>query len=203
MDTWFQLAIALNVVVLATFVFLLSRRRWALGGLAISVLHLVLATFSSAAPFRAALDPEYAGLGLGLLRFERQEAIVPAAVFLVWAVTCILVPLLGGTSKRMLVIALGDGLWALNIGASILISRDWTFQLGEFLTIDGVPGLLVLWGLFTLPFAVSAVWAVSGVRRAGPPPAEKSQDLGSDTTPSTKGFRGRGRTLLRANPAGA
>jgi hypothetical protein len=166
MAIWLQIALVLNVACWAFFFVLLSRRRWNWAALTVSIFHMLYAGIISVAPFRSLLDPNYMGLGLGFLRFEGQAAALPAALILGWALAAAWIAVLKMRGRWMRLIAAGDIFFALNMGGSILLddAHEWKFQLGEHLSITGVAGLLVLLGFFTVPFVVSAIWAI---KRAG------------------------------------
>lgn len=166
MDVWFQIALVLNLICWAVFFYLLSRRRWTWAALAVGIFHMLFAMVVSVAPFRALLDTNYMNYGLGLVQFRGRAATLPAALILSWALAAAWIAVAKGRGRWMTTIAGGDSLLALSIGGAILLSgpQEWRFQLGEYLSITGVAGLLVLLFLFTVPFVISAVWAV---RRAG------------------------------------
>jgi hypothetical protein len=197
MAVWFQIGLVVNLVCWAVFFYLLSRRRWSVGGLAVSVFHMLFAGVLSVAPVRALLDPDYVGYGLGVLQFEKRAVALPAALVLAWALASAWAAVGKGRGRWMRVVMVGDLFLAVSIGVGFLLgdSRDWKFQLGEHFTADGVAGLLILICLFTLPFASSAIWAARRTRddRMAPPPApsyaqerrEKTDEDGGDTN----GFR--------------
>jgi hypothetical protein len=162
MAIWFQLALGLNVMCWAIFLYLLTLRRWTWSALAVGTFHMLYAGLGSPAPFRALLDPGYQGLGLGFLRFEGQVAAIPAAVFLGWAVAAAWLAVTKKSGPWMGVIAGGDIVLALTIGGSIAFgnSSTWKFQLGEYVTIAGVSGLFVILGLLTGPLCACAIWAI-------------------------------------------
>jgi hypothetical protein len=196
MAIWFQLALGLNVICWAIFLYLLTLRRWTWSALAVGAFHMLYAGLGSPAPFRAALDPGYRGLGLGLFRFEGLAAAVPAVLFLGWALAAAWLAISKKSGSWMRVIAVGDVFLALSIGGSIVVgdSSHWKFQLGEYLTIDGVPGLLVLLGLLTGPLGACAMWAIRRSNSGENTPSVRqdalnSQDANDAEKPGTNGFR--------------
>jgi hypothetical protein len=74
----------------------------------------------------------------------------------------------------------------------VLNGVHWTFQLGEHVAITGIAGLLVLLGLFTLPFVASAVWAARRAHASGttPPMASRAQEDGGDSEADNKDING-------------
>lgn len=166
MAIWFQIAIALNLILWAIFFFLLSRRRWTVAALMAGVFHMLFAAVVSVAPIRATLDPNYTTFALGFIQVKGQAAALPAALILCWALSAAWIAVGKGKGRWMKAIAAGDAFFALNMGGALLLdnARDWTFQLGEYLTISGVAGLVILLFFFTGPFVASAIWAF---RRTG------------------------------------
>jgi len=172
MAVWFQIGIVVNVVCWAVFLYLLWRRRWNVAALAVGVFHMLFAAVNSVAPVRSLLDPDYAGYGLGVFQFEGRAVALPAALVLAWALTSAWVAVGCGRGRWMRLVMIGDLFFAAAVGVSIIFGdpRDWRFQLGEHFTADGVAGLFILLCLFTLPFALSAVWAARRTRAGGTAP---------------------------------
>lgn len=180
MALWFELAIALNVIYWLIFFVLLSRRRWTIAGLLVGIFHMLFAAVVSVAPLRSTLDPNYTNFGVGLIQFQGKAAALPAALLLVWALSAAFIAVSKKQRNWMLTIAAGDILLALNMGASLVLdeTRDWTFQLGEYLTISGVAGLSILLFFFTGPFVASAIWAIA---RSGSGPTTSAQKPEGET----------------------
>ena len=88
MTPWFWIALISNTIYWSLFGLLLKRGRWTTTGLVVGVVHLLIAAIFSVAPFRSALDPAYPGFRFGLLHFEGTATVLPAAVLLVWALSC-------------------------------------------------------------------------------------------------------------------
>ena len=196
MALWFKIALPLNVIYWGIFCYLLSRRRWNAAALVVGIFHMLFAGVSSVAPIRALLDPNYIGYAVGTFEFEGRAVAFPAALILAWALTAAWVSVGKGRGRWMKLVAVGDLLFGLSIGTLILLGgpSDWKFQLGEHFSVSGVPGLFVLLSFFTLPFIVSALWAMKRVSSGGtmPPQADNSEekqiDSGEDSH-SINGFR--------------
>src|SRR6185369_3360013 len=169
MAVWFKIALVLDLIYWAVFLYLLSRRRWTGPGLAIGLFHMIFASIVSVAPIRSLLDPDYVGYGLGVLHFEKRAVAFPAAVILSWALASAWLAVGKGSGRWMTLIMLGDLFLGLSMCASLVLddSQNWKFQLGEQFTAAGVTGLLILLCLFTLPFFVSAIWAATRIRTNG------------------------------------
>lgn len=172
MAIWFKIAITLNVIYWVVFLYLLSRRRWNVPALVVGIFHMLFAAIVSVAPIRSLLDPDYAGYGLGVLHFEKRAVVFPAALILAWALAAAWVSVGKTAGRWMRLVMVGDFFFALSMAISILLddSQNWKFQLGENFTADGIPGLLILLGFFTLPFVASGIWAASRTRGDGTPP---------------------------------
>jgi hypothetical protein len=185
MALWFKIAIPLNVIYWGIFCYLLSRRRWNAAALAVGLFHMLFAGVSSVAPIRALLDPHYVGYAVGMFQFEGRAVALPASLILAWALTAAWVSVGKGRGRWMKLVAVGDLLFGLSIGMLILLAGqgDWKFQLGEHFSVSGVPGLFVLLSFFTLPFIVSALWAMKRVSVDGtmPPQANNSEEKRLDS----------------------
>ena len=180
MAIWFQIALVLNVIYWAVFFYLLSRRRWNVPALTVGIFHMLFAAVVSVAPIRSLLDPDYAGYALGVIHFEKRAVVLPAALILCWALAAAWVAVGKGKGRWMRVVMVGDLFFALSLGVSILLddSRNWSFQLGEHFTANGLAGLIILLCFFTLPFVASAIWAASRTRSDGtaPPLASSTKE---------------------------
>ena len=194
MAIWFQIALDLNVLYWAVFFYLLSRRRWNAPALAVGIFHMLFAAVVSVAPIRSLLDPNYVGYGLGVFHFEKRAVALPAALILGWALAAAWVAVGQGRGRWMRLVMIGDLLFALALGVSLLLddSQNWKFQLGEHFTVAGVTGLLILLCFFTLPFIASAIWAAGRTRAGGqkPPTASGAQDGGGGSEKDGKDING-------------
>ena len=180
MAIWFQIGIALNVVCWAVFFYLLTRRRWTVAALAVGLFHMLFAALNSVAPIRSLLDPDYVGYGLGVLQFEKRAVALPAALVFAWALASAWVTVGKGRGRWMRLVMIGDLLFASSMAVAIALDRtdNWKFQLGENFTAEGVPGLLIIVCLLTLPFVVCAAWAARRAQTGGTasPPAPQTND---------------------------
>ncbi|HEY5883195.1 MAG TPA: hypothetical protein VIT88_00825 [Pyrinomonadaceae bacterium] len=171
MAIWFQIAIALNIIYWAIFFYLLARRRWNVPALAAGLFHMLFAGIVSVAPIRSLLDPDYPGYSLGLIHLEKRAVVIPAALILGWALASAWIAVGKSRGRWMRLVMVGDIFFAFSLGVSIVFddAQNWKFQLGENFTATGITGLLILLGLFTLPFIASAIWAASRTEAGGPP----------------------------------
>jgi hypothetical protein len=194
MAIWFKIALALNVLYWAIFFYLLSRRRWNVPALAVGIFHMLFAAVISVAPIRSLLDPDYVGYGLGVFHFEKRAVALPAALILGWALAAAWVAVGPARGRWMRLVMVGDLVVAVSLGVSILLddSRNWKFQLGEHFAAAGVTGLLILLGLFMLPFIASAIWAARRTRAGGktPPLASRAQEEGGGSEEDGKNMNG-------------
>jgi hypothetical protein len=194
MALWFKIAIPLNIIYWGIFCLLLLRRRWNATALTVGIFHMLFASVMSVAPIRALLDPHYAGYAVGAIGFEGRAVALPAALILGWALAAAWVSVGKGSGRWMILVALGDILFALSIGVSILLGgpREWKFQLGQYFSVAGLPGLFVLLCFFALPFVISAHWAVkrSDTGRPIPPRTDGSEEKPTDAQEDRRNING-------------
>ena len=200
MTIWLWIGYFSGALYWSVFLYLLSRRRWNAGALAVAVLHMLFAMPFMVAPIRSLLDPAYPGFQFILLRFEGRAATLPSAMFLAWALAAAWISVAKGRGRWMKVVAIGDILFALLLGAGFLgdlLRGDLTgeqIQFGEHLTLSGPVWALVPVLLFGLPFVASAIWALSRSRSSvGRPPLASNNNEGrkdpEDDTKNTDSFR--------------
>jgi len=189
MAVWFQIAIALNVVYWAIFIYLLTRRRWNIPALAVGVFHMLFAGLISVAPIRSFLDPNYVGYGLGVIQLEGLAVTLPAALILGLALASAWVAVGKAHGRWMKLVMVGDLFFATSMGLALILdnSQNWTFQLGEYVSVTGIWGLIILLGFFTLPFVVSAIWAARRIRAGGPMNPALSNEEEHDGRPEDHG----------------
>ena len=168
-----QIFLVTNVIYWALFFYLLWRRRWDVAALVVGLFHMLLASVLSVAPFRSLLDADYRWQ-LGFVGFEGRAAVLPAFLTLGWALAAAWVVVAQGRGRWMWLVAVGDMLFALNLGAAILLfsSRGnpayQKVQLGERLMFTGWVASLILLIGFVLPPVVSGVWAARRSRQHVP-----------------------------------
>lgn len=165
MTVWLWIWLVSLILYWSIFCYLLTFRRWNAPALFFGVVHMLLASLLAVPPFRSSLDPNYGGLQVGLVRFEGRWAILPAAVFLAWALAAAWMAIARGRGGWMKLIAVGDMLFAANFIGLFLLEylrgnlSGFTIQAGEHFTLSGVVVALVPILLLTLMLAASAVWA--------------------------------------------
>jgi hypothetical protein len=160
MTPWLWIALISNVVYWTLFVLLLRRRRWTTTGLVVGIVHLLIAGIFSVAPFRSAVDPAYVGFRFGLLQFEGTATVLPAAILLVWALSCAYLAISRQSGKTLWFIAVFDFFIAANQMISILLTpANWTIQFGEHFSITGIAGAAVMLLLFALGPFLSGFWS--------------------------------------------
>lgn len=161
MTDWLQVLYGAAVVFSAIFVGLLFLRRWTKTGIAVGAFHLLVAILLSVAPFRALMDPDYEGFTLGLVRFPGHTAVVPAAVFLGWALSAAFISVTVNKSRWLLFVTVGDWLIAINFAAAMILSPSvGTIQLGQYLTIGGLASLFLMAVIFILAPFFCGFWAL-------------------------------------------
>ena len=198
MSIWlWVIAISLTVY-WSIFSYLLTRRRWDSSALLVGILNMLFASMFVAAPIRSFFDPAYMGFAVGLVRFEGAWATLPSAVFLSWALAAAWIAVSCRKGQWMKLIAVGDILFALNMGGAFLLDyfrgdlADSKIQGGEFFTLQGTVAGLIPLLLFALPFATSALWAARRIQPGGPTPplAHGTTKQGSDTKEDPKDISG-------------
>lgn len=198
MTVWLWVVLVSNLIYWSVFFYLLTRRRWDAPALAVGVLHMLFASLLVAAPIRSVFDPNYGGYQIGFLRFEGAWAALPATVILGWALSSAWLAVSRGRGSWMKSIAVGDFLFALNLGVGFLLDlvrgdlAETKIQGGEYFTLQGTAVALILFLLFALPFVASGIWAVrrSGSSGTTPPHPESGPESGSNSDEATKGFNG-------------
>jgi len=181
MTKWLQIFLVTNVIYWAFFFYLLSRGRWNTAALFAGIFHMLLASVLSVAPFRSLFDHGYRWQ-LGFVGFDGRAAAIPAFLALGWALAAAWIVVVQGWGRWMWLVAVGDLVFALNLGAAILLfpSRGnlayQKVQLGESFILTGWRASLILLLGFVLPPVMSGIWAArrsrSSVREA-PSPFER------------------------------
>ena len=120
MTVWTSIFLVSNAVYWAIFFFLLTRRRWDAAAFTVGLFHMLLASVLSVAPFRSLIDPAYRWQ-LGFVGFDGRVAVVPAVLTLSWALAAAWLAVAKGKGRWMWLVAAGDLLFAVNLGASPLI----------------------------------------------------------------------------------
>jgi hypothetical protein len=200
MSVWLWVVLISNVVYWSIFFYLLTRHRWDAPALCFGFLHMLFASLLVAAPIRSFFDPNYKGYQIGLIRFEGLWATLPATLFLAWALSSAWIAVARGRGRWMKLIAIGDILFALNLGGSFLLDlvsgelATSKIQGGEFFTLQGTAVALILLLLFVLPFVASAVWAVRRSQSGGTTPpltkdAQKNHAVSDEGKERNNGFR--------------
>ena len=169
---WALFGLCVTAALALVWVWLLTRRRWAWPGLFASLGCLLCAGINSAAPFRGAIDPDYIGYAFGLVGAERGLSVtfVAGAIFLASALSALL-----AVARRE-----GPALWfvaatcaaltvIIGVPTAMTAIRDPTgnvIQFGEYLTVPGLVGTLVLLLLLAVPLVVGAIWATHAALRS-------------------------------------
>ena len=163
---WLWVAAVVGAVYGSLFVACLVRRRWSWGGLGVAVANLLVALQNSVAPIRGWADPDYLGFSLGFIRVEPGPGVtlVSGTMFLL-AVASFCIALLDRRGGPMWLVAVTDGLLAVNIGGALaygLLTQPGAaeIQLGEYLLIGPLPATLIMAGLFVLPLGFASAWAL-------------------------------------------
>jgi len=198
MSVWLWVVLVSNLIYWAVFFYLLKRGCWDAPALAFGLLHMLFASLLVTAPIRSFFDPTYVGYQIGFVRFSKGWAVLPATLVLAWALSSAWIAVGRGRGPWMKSIAVGDFLFALNLGGALLFDlvrgdmAETKIQGGEFFTLQGTLVALILFLLFVAPFVASGVWSA---RRAGsgglaPPHGEGGQESSTTSDERTKGDNG-------------
>ena len=158
-----------NAIYWAVFFYLLSRRRWNAAALVVGLFHMLLASVLSVAPFRSLLDSDYRWQ-LGFVGIAGPVAVIPAFLTLGWALAAAWITVAKGKGGWMWLIAIGDVLFALNLGAAIVLFplqgnlAYQKIQLGESFVLSGIIASLILLLCFVVPPIASGIWAARRAR---------------------------------------
>jgi hypothetical protein len=159
---WFGLSIA---AVLFVIVFVFARRGWNPLALSVALANWLVASLNAAAPFRAAIDPDYVGYSFGLFSAERGLAVTAVAGTLL--VGGALAAVLAARQLRgfaMGFVLVFDGALAAVLGAPLAIAAatdptGFIIEFGEYLTIPAAVAIPVMFLLIVAPLTLGAVWS--------------------------------------------
>lgn len=143
------MAITLPALAALPLLYFAFQRRWTWIALVVAAGHFMVVVESGAAPFVAAIDPNYDGYRIGLISAERGlvAAAIAAAVLLASALAaCVAVRNRPG--PVMLIVAATSAFHLLNLGLPFAQEADYD------------PGKLGTQALFLVPFSLGAVWAI-------------------------------------------
>ena len=164
MTLWTKIFVVTNVIYWALFFYLLSRRRWNAAALLVGLFHMLLASTLSVAPFRSLFDAGYRWQ-LGFVGFDGRAAAIPAFLTLGWAVAAACIAVGRARGRWMWLVVVGDILFALNLGAAIVLfplrgnPAYQKIQFGETVILSGWMASLILLFAFVLPPVMSGIWA--------------------------------------------
>ncbi len=154
---WLYVGLPLMGIYLIWFAYLLLKRQYTRPLLFFALAHLPYLLVNVVAPFRGAIDPEYAGYSLGLIQ-------LPAGPLVPLVVGGIVISSLFLASKALL--NRMEGLWTfafvfdlllvITVAAPLLIGvlsnlSASRIELGEYLQISGFGVSLLILAIFTVP----------------------------------------------------
>jgi hypothetical protein len=164
---WAIVSLPINAVTFGSFAVLARKRRPGAAALIVGGFHLLLSAVFSVAPWRSMFDAHYPGFRVGLLHFDGRSAVIPASLFFGWSLFSALACACGATSRRILIVAAGDVLFAMNmLVATFGAPGDNEIQFGQYLSIRGFAAAALMALLFSGGPLASSVWAVRRRRRA-------------------------------------
>lgn len=168
---WAIFGLSVSGVMLLAWIVLAFSRRWSLVGLIVSLACLVMAGLNSAAPVRGFVDPDYPGFTMGLLTAKPsiEVTLIAGAIFLS-AIAASFIAILTRSGPPLMFVAgfcaamlLFIG-WPWLQGAITDLDRN-AIQFGEYLTIPGWLGTILLFVLLVLPYLVGLIWSTRAAAR--------------------------------------
>ena len=169
MSIWTSIFLVTNTIYWAVFFYLLTRRRWNAAALVVGLFHMLLASVLSVAPFRSLLDSAYRWQ-LGFVELDGRVAVIAAFLTLSWTLAAAWITVARGKGRWMWLIAVGDILFALNLGAAIVLfplRGNFAYQriqLGGNFVLSGIVASIILVLCFVVPPIVSGIWAARRAR---------------------------------------
>jgi hypothetical protein len=162
---WAALALSITAVIAAVWLVLLIKSRRSFISIYVSLGFLLTAAMNSAAPVRASVDPNYIGYAFGMLRAERglRVTLIAGGVFLLSA-ACAFIAARNRRGAAMWIVAAASAAFCVIKGwpwlHGVVTNPDANIiQFGEYLTIPGLVGSLLLGLLLVVPFVIGIPWA--------------------------------------------
>jgi hypothetical protein len=162
---WAAFAISVITILLIAWGFVLARSPRSIASIYVSFGFLLLAGMNSAAPIRGYVDPNYVGYAFGLLRADKgiSVTLLAGSVFTA-AALCAFIAARNRPGPAMWIVA--------GVALTFTAIHGWPWlqsavtdpssnmiQFGEYLTIPGQIGTVLLGALLVLPFLIGSVWA--------------------------------------------
>ena len=161
---WMVLSIIAFAAALITFCVCGARGRLTKAALAAGLVNLLIAAINSSAPMRGLLDPDYAGYRFGLIGASRGLPVtILAGVIFVSAALAACLAAANRPGRRMLFVALVDGVLFVNLAVTLTVeaftTQDFEIQFGEYLTLPNAVGFLAAVIMLLGPLGGAALWA--------------------------------------------
>ncbi|GAB4540671.1 MAG: hypothetical protein Tsb0010_18440 [Parvularculaceae bacterium] len=167
---WLYFGYGVWAVVWAIFLYFLFQRRWTPPALVFGVANMALVMLTAVAPFRGALDPDYAGFSFLFVRVPPGLGVtaVAGAMALLSLISAI-IAVDNRPGRHMYLITAWNGFAAIAMGAPLLsgLATDPTsfaIHLGEYVSIPWHISFAILLGLIVAPFTAAAIWAFGRAR---------------------------------------
>jgi hypothetical protein len=163
---WAAFGLAVVALLLVSWCVLLLKSRPSFLSVYVSLAFLLLAGLNSAAPIRGFVDPNYVGYGFGLLHASKgiSVTLIAGSVFLLSLISAYIAVRNRATSTMWIVAA---------SCAAFVVIQGWPWlsgllrdpasnaiQFGEYLTIPGLVGSVLIGSLLVFPFVLGLPWAV-------------------------------------------
>lgn len=162
---WAAFALCVVALLFVLWLVVLTKSPRSFLSIYVSLGFLLLAGMNSAAPIRGFVDPNYVGYGFGLLRAEKglPVTLMAGSVFLLALVSAFIAVRNRRTAAMWIVAA---------TAAAFTVIQGWPWlsgvmsnpnaniiQFGEYLTIPGLIGSILIGALLVFPFLLGIPWA--------------------------------------------
>jgi hypothetical protein len=141
------------------------KRQWTVWALLAGLANLPFPMINAAAPFRGALDPDYAGYVMGMVHASPGiEVAVFAGFMLVMGLTSATLAVLNKPGERNYLIVGFNAIVLLVTVPPLLTAfgnnfAGYRIEFGEYLQFHGISAFAFEFALITLPIIYSAMWA--------------------------------------------
>ena len=162
---WAAFALSVVALLFTAWVLVLMKSPRSFLSIYVSLGFLLLAGMNSAAPIRGFVDPNYVGYGFGLLRAEKglPVTLIAGSVFLLSLMSAF-IAVRNRRTAAMWIVA--------GTAAAFTVIQGWPWlsgvlsdpnsnviQFGEYLTIPGFIGSILIGALLVFPFLLGMRWA--------------------------------------------
>src|SRR3712207_3234548 len=162
---WAAFALSVVALLFVGWALVLAKSRRSFLSIYVSLGFLLLAGMNSAAPIRGFVDPNYVGYGFGLLRAEKglPVTLIAGSVFLLALISAFIAVRNRRGSLMWVVVATSAGFTIIQgwpwLSGVVSNPSSNAIQFGEYLTIPGLIGSVLIGALLVFPFLLGIPWA--------------------------------------------